>query len=72
MQFIGAKDGIDRALVQKYSNQKVNNLEDTKTMPFDEVMRIMNQIARYERAIREAKNVDPKVKNVYGIGNRPA
>lgn len=51
---IGAKDRIDRLLVQKYSDVMMNNL-NTPTIPEALYWRLTTDIAKYEHAIRQAK-----------------
>jgi hypothetical protein len=50
-QYIGAKDRIDKLLVNKYANLQVNNFNSLPEMPTDKFWAFMDMIARYEKAI---------------------
>jgi hypothetical protein len=55
--YIGAKDRIDRLLVQKYADLKTNNIENSMNIPVDHFWKVMNLVAQYERTIMEVKNI---------------
>ena len=56
-QYIGARDRIDQLLVQKYSNLKANNTDDSSVISVDRFWRLMGLVAQYEKAVLEVKKV---------------
>ncbi len=59
---LGPKDNIDRLLVEKYANEKVNNYDNLPSMVDpDEMLGAMNDYADMHRTMLDLRN---KLKNV--------
>jgi len=64
MGHIGAKDKIDRALVNRYANIQTIIIDPYKTVATDKMWQIMSQVSNYNKVMMEVKSIKKQVQGL--------